>query len=133
MSGRHFFCAAHGAKIFLLEVGDILLDDVEELAGADHLLHRTDVGPDLAVDLVERDLLADVLVERLVQRGETLAVGVQAATDVDGLAAVSSSSARTSWVFCRIILALRAAVVPMETISSWLAEEGMESTDAGCA
>ena len=70
----------------LLKVGDILLDDIQQLAGADHRFHRTDVGPDLAVDLVEGDLGADVLVEGLVQRGQTLAVGVQAAADVDGLA-----------------------------------------------
>ena len=94
----------------LLKVGDILLDDVEQLAGADHLLHRADVGPDLAVHFVERDFLADVLVDGFVQRSEALTVGVQAAADVDGL-----------------------AVVPMETMSSWLAEEGMESTEAGCA
>ena len=70
----------------LLKVGDILLDDVEQLAGADHLLHRADVGPDLAVHFVERDFLADVLVDGFVQRGEALTVGVQAAADVDGLA-----------------------------------------------
>ena len=117
----------------LLKVGDILLDDVEQLAGADHLLHRADVGPDLAVHFVERDFLADVLVDGFVQRGEALTVGVQAAADVDGLAGGQQLVGETSCVFCRIILALRAAVVPMETMSSWLAEEGMESTEAGCA
>ena len=33
----------------------------------------------------------------------------------------------------RAMAGVRAAVVPMETKSSWLAEEGIESTEAGCA
>ena len=52
----------------LFEVGDELLDDLQQLAGADHLFAGADVGPDLAVDLVERDLLADVVIDRLMQR-----------------------------------------------------------------
>ena len=36
--------AAKTARFRLFEVGDILLDDVEQLAGADHLFHRTDVS-----------------------------------------------------------------------------------------
>ena len=76
-----------GLPVFdLLKVGDILLDDIQQLAGADHRFHRTDVGPDLTVDLIESDLLAHVLIESLMQRGHALAVGVQAAADVDGLA-----------------------------------------------
>ena len=45
--------------------------------------------------------------------------------------AVSNSIARTDRVFWTIMPALRPAVVPMDTMSSWLAEEGMESTEAG--
>ena len=44
----------------LLEVGDILLDQLQQLAAVDHFLHSLDVGPDLTVDLEEGDLLIEV-------------------------------------------------------------------------
>ena len=48
-------------------------------------------------------------------------------------APANSSMPSTFWLLSRIISAFRAAVVPMLTWSSWLADDGMESTDAGWA
>ena len=52
----------------LFKVGDVLLDDIQQLAAADHLFHLRDVRPNLAVDLVEVNFLAhmvEVRVERM--------------------------------------------------------------------
>ena len=101
----------------LLEVGDILLDQLQQLAAVDHFLHSLDVGPDLTVDLEEGDLLADLVVDGLVQgvmpwpwlfRRRRMSMAWQE---------VISSRARQSRVFFTIMPALRPAVVPMDTIS----------------
>lgn len=72
--------------VILLEVGDIFFDDIQQLAATDYLLYLQNIGPDLPVDLKEVHLLSDVLENGLVDGGDALAVGVQAAADVDGLA-----------------------------------------------
>ena len=70
----------------LLQIGQNLVSNLQQFTAAHHGLNSLDVGPNLAVDLEEGDLLTHVLVEGLVQRSDALAVGVELATDVDGLA-----------------------------------------------
>src|SRR5690606_42158353 len=48
-------------------------------------------------------------------------------------AAQNASIASTFLTFAIIMRAWRDPVVPIDTWSSWFAEDGMESTDAGCA
>ena len=48
-------------------------------------------------------------------------------------AAHKSSIARMRSTLVQMLRALRAAVTPIETWSSWLALVGIVSTDAGCA
>ena len=66
---------------------------------------------------VDRELWPDIqAVEAMVRSGELLDIVQELAPE-----------------FERMVPAFRAAVVPMDTKSSWLAEEGMESTQAGWA
>ena len=82
-SGAALNCPAFLNHAVLLEVGDVFPDNVQQLAAADHLLHLQNIGPNLPVDLVEGDLLTDVLQNSLVDWGNTLSVGPQAAADVN--------------------------------------------------
>ena len=94
------------------------MDDILQRTAAHQPLHALDVGLDLAVGLIEGDLTADCVVDCLKHGRKALPEAALAAADIDGLTGGQKLECSTESVFCRIQPALRAAVVPMETISS---------------
>ena len=96
---------------------------------SDELRRELDVGGEEAVAVVGGDALAEPPVGGL-ESGR----GGEGPPELQGLAvAASASTARIRAVLATTRAALRAAVAPMDTWSSLLADVGMESTLAGWA
>lgn len=107
--------------------------DFQQFSAADQLFSSLDVLPQLAVGFIEGDVLSDAVEYLLMNRRNALTVGVESAADVDCLAGGQQLVSEDRQGVLNDPAGFSGAVVPIETMSSWFAEDGMESTEAGCA